>query len=295
MDDKPALRPGLAVGESLRAVARNIVAEARTALDNPENSDAAAVHDFRRAMKRWRAYLRLVEPFIGEDGHGLRMEARDLARELGGARDAQSALDALSDLEKHGLALSARAVAGVRARIEDIRRNVEAATLEPAMRGRLRDALDHAEARIALWPLHVVTFTDIADQLARYYRRARQELPEAWPDASAEALHELRKDVVTHRYQMEIVEPLWPRHVRMWIGEAQRLRDRLGRHQDLLVLARMTGPHQPLARMRSRLMSAIAERQATHIAAARRIAARLFVDRPGAFRRRLNAMWETGS
>ena len=209
MDDKPALRPGLAVGEALRAVARDIVAEARTALDNPENSDATAVHDFRRAMKRWRAFLRLIEPFIGDDGHRLRMEARDLARALGGARDAQSALDALADLEKHGLAMPPRSLANVRARIEDVRRNAEAATLDPAMRDRLREGLDAAAAQIALWPLHVVSFADIADRLTRFYRRTQQQIPDAWPDASAEALHELRKEVVTHRYQMELIEPLW--------------------------------------------------------------------------------------
>ena len=40
-----------------------------------------------------------------------------------------------------------------------------------------------------------------------------------------------------HRYQMDLVEPLWPRFARMWTAECQRLRDRLGQYQDLLVLA----------------------------------------------------------
>ncbi|HWF94057.1 MAG TPA: CHAD domain-containing protein, partial [Xanthobacteraceae bacterium] len=102
MGDKPALEPGLAVGEALRAVARDILAEARTAIDDPAHSDAVAVHEFRRAMKRWRSFLRMLGPFL-EDGRQLRDEARDLARSLGGARDGQSALDALDDLAKHGL------------------------------------------------------------------------------------------------------------------------------------------------------------------------------------------------
>ena len=92
----------------------------------------------------------------------------------------------------------------------------------------------------------------------RFYRAARQLIPEDWPAADAEDLHELRKRVVIHRYQMDIVEPLWPRFARMWTGEAQRLRDRLGKHQDLLMLESLTGPHQPLARWRSRLAPAIA-------------------------------------
>src|SRR5215469_17627592 len=113
MNEKPALQPGLAVGEALRAVARDILSEARAALENPANSDAVAVHEFRRAMKRWRSFLRMIEPFV-EDGRLLRNEARDLARSLGGARDGQSALDALDDLAKHGLTLSPRSLATMR-------------------------------------------------------------------------------------------------------------------------------------------------------------------------------------
>src|SRR5690348_2703527 len=98
MAEKPAVRPDAAVGEALRAVARDTLSEARTVLDDYERPDAVAVHDLRKALKRWRALLRLLEPFLGEDVRRLRAEARDLARELSGARDAQSAIDALNDL-----------------------------------------------------------------------------------------------------------------------------------------------------------------------------------------------------
>jgi CHAD domain-containing protein len=293
MNERPALRPSVAVGEALRGVARDILAEARAAIENPAKSDAEAVHDFRRAMKRWRALLRLVEPFLGAEARQLRDEARDLAGALTGARNAQSALDALADLEKHGLALSPRSIAGLRRRIEEIRRSAET-TLNGDMRLRLASSLDQASAVVERWPLHTLTFDDVADQLARFYRDARRLLPADWPTADAEELHELRKRVVTHRYQIDIIEPLWPRFVKLWSGEAQRLRDRLGRHQDLLMLASLMAPHQPLARWRSRLLPATAERKAAHVAAAARIAARIFVDKPNALRRRLDAMWTVG-
>ena len=293
MNEAPALRLDVAVGEALGAVARDILAEARAAIENPGKSEAEAVHDFRRAMKRWRALLRLFEPFVGPDGRRLRDEARDLARELSGARDAQSALDALADLDKHGLSLSPRAVAGLRTRIEQIRRSAET-SLNADMRLRLASALDRAETTVERWPLHLVTFDNVADQLTRFYREARKLIPEDWTAADAEELHELRKLVVIHRYQMDIVEPLWPRFARMWTGEAQRLRDRLGKHQDMLMLATLTGPHRPLVRWRSRLAPAIAERRAVYVAAADRIAGRLFVEKPNTFRRRLDAMWRAG-
>jgi CHAD domain-containing protein len=144
------------------------------------------------------------------------------------------------------------------------------------------------------WPLHLVTFDQVAEQLTRFYREVRRMIPANWTAADAEELHELRKRVVIHRYQMDIVEPLWPRFGKMWTGEAQRLRDRLGRHQDMLMLESLTAPRQPLARWRSRLVDGIAERRAAHVAASARLAARLFVEKPGTFRRRLAAMWRVG-
>jgi len=293
MNEKPALQPGLAVGEALRAVARDIVGEARTAIEDPANSDAVAVHEFRRAMKRWRSFLRMIEPFV-EDGRQLRNEARDLARSLGGARDGQSSLDALDDLAKHGLTLSEQSLKTIRGRIEALRQTAETAVLTPDMRLRLMSALTTAENAVARWPLHTLTFADVADRLALGFRDARRALPPHWNDADPEDLHELRKCIVNHRYQMETVAPLWPRFGKMWVGEAQRLRDRLGRHQDLTLLTALTQPHQPLAPWRSRLAPAIAQRMRDHVAASRRIAARLFVEKPGAFRRRLDVIWEMG-
>lgn len=294
MSNTPALQPDLAVGEALRAVARQILADVRAAIEDPTRSDAEAVHEFRRETKRWRALLRLLEPFLGDEGRRLRIEARDLARALGGARDAQSALDAFDDLAKHGLTFSERSLASVRSRIEGLRQAAETTTLTAEMRQRLTQALDQAAAAVELWPLHMLTFAEVADRLARGYQSARRALPKDWTAADAEELHELRKTIVTHRYQMETVVPLWRRFGKMWIAEAQGLRNRLGAHQDLLLLDRLTEPRHPLARWRSRLRPAIEHRKAAHVRAARRIAERLLVEKPKAFRRRLEVMWKTG-
>jgi hypothetical protein len=93
---------------------------------------------------------------------------------------------------------------------------------------------------------------------------------------------------------MELVEPLWPRFGRMWTDEAERLRERLGRCQDLEVLRHFTSPHQPLARWRSRLTPPCSERSAALAQRAARIAHRLFAEKPKAFRQRLEALWEQG-
>lgn len=292
MAEKPVLRPDPAVGPVLRDAAAAILAEARTAIDDRAKPVADAVHAFRRAMKRWRSLLRLLGPFLGEEGRQLKAEARDLARALGRSRDPQSALDALADLSKHGLVLSERSLATVRGRLEMIRRAAERAALSAGMRDRLTAALDRAAAAVDRWPLDALTFTTIARRLARGYRAARRAAPEEWDMATPKQLHRLRKHIVDHRSQMEIVKPVWPDEDETQAKEAHRLRTQLGKHQDLTVLVHFTDPHKPLARWRARLAAPIAELRAKHAKAARRDAVRLLGEKPKVLRRRLENTWK---
>lgn len=294
MSEKPALRPDVPVGEALCAVARDILLDARIAIESPDHSDAVAVHQFRRGMKHWRALLRLLDPFLGEESEDLETVARDLARDLGGARDLQSALEALDDLKERDLPLSDRSFKTARKRIDDLRIAGEISALTSDMRLRIAEALANADVAVNRWPLDKLTFPDVAKRLALSYRDARRAVPKHWFHASPESLHELRKLVVIHRYQIQIVQPLWRRFTRMWIAEAQRLRERLGEHQDLEMLRSLTQPKQPLAHWHAKLEPTIAARQRRQVSAAKRIATRLFVDKPSAFRRRLLVMWETG-
>jgi CHAD domain-containing protein len=294
MAEKPAIRPDVAVGEALGAVARDILSEARTVLDDTDKPDAVAVHDLRKTLKRWRALLRLIEPFLGDDARRLRAEARDQARELSGARDAQSAIEALDDLAESEGKLSARTIASIRGRLDAIRLAAEAASINTADRERLSGAFDAASVSVNAWDLEKLAFADFARELAKTYERLREDSPKDWSKAEPDTLHELRTVVVAHRYQMELVEPLWPKFGKLWVAEAQRLRDRLGAFQDLSVLKGFTAPHGTLAPWRSRLTPLILARQEKHAKAAQRLANRLLAEKPKAFRRRLEALWERG-
>jgi len=293
MGEKPALQPKAAIGPAVRAIAATILAVARATMTDADRADADAVHYFRRAMKQWRALMRLLEPFI-PDAVRLRQEARDHARSLARARDGQSALNAFDDLVKKGMALSERSTATIRSRIEAIRDSEEQAVLTPEMRDKIVAWIDATAASIEQWPLDPFEFSKIAARLAAGYRAARAAIPSDWALASAEELHHLRQRVVDHRYQMDLIEPLWPRHARMWTDEAERLRDRLGRCQDLEILKHLTEPHRPLARWRSRLTPAVAERTNELAHRAATIALRLFAEKPKAFRHRLETLWAHG-
>jgi CHAD domain-containing protein len=287
----PEGQGGSSFGDGLAAVARSIIAEARRVLTDPELSDAEVVHDVRKALKRWRALLRLLSRPLGEQADQMRAEARELMRALSGARDAQSALDALNDLRKADVPFSETSMKTMTARMTEIRDAAEKTAFTQEMRDRLARYLDYATLTLDRWPLRAVDFDTVADGLIATYRRARQLVPENWPDADAEHLHDLRRRVVEHRHQMDLIEPLWPRLGKVWAEEAQRLRNQLGACQDLAVLINLTAPHQPLAPWRSRLTPVIEARRNAHLKTAARLAGRLFAEKPKAFRRRIAALW----
>lgn len=291
MDHKVAPSSDIAAN-ALSDLLRDIVAKGRKPVETPDIADAVAVHDLRKELKRWRAILRLIAPTIGEEAERMRIEARDLAREMAIARDGRAALEAFADLGDDLPNLPARARATIKEKLAQIGARAEAASVTPLRKAQIGELWTRAATAIADWPLERFDRMEAARQLAASYRRVCRAIPPDWSKASPEALHRLRQRVVEHRYQMELSDSLWPKLMRVWISEAQRMRDRLGAHQDLEVLRRMTGLRQPLAHWHSRLVSPIAERQAVHVAGAQRLAGRLFAEKPKAFRRRLAALWE---
>jgi CHAD domain-containing protein len=278
-------------GGGFAAAARLIIADARRALADPELTEAEAVHEVRKALKRWRALLRLLGRPLGDQADQMRSEARELMRALSSARDAQSALDALADLRKTDLPFSPTSMETIHKRLTEMRDDAEQTGFTKTMRERLARYLDYATLSLERWPLKEIDFDTVADGLTSTYRRARQLLPDSWPEAEAEHLHDLRRRVVEHGHQMDLIEPLWPRLGQVWAEETQRLRSRLGACQDLAVLTNLTAAHQPLAPWRSRLAPVIAARRASHLKTAARLAGRLFAEKSKAFRRRIAALW----
>ncbi|MDO8981935.1 MAG: CHAD domain-containing protein [Afipia sp.] len=287
------------IAHSLREVADDILATARAAqerLQEPLHSGkpSAAIHDLRVALKRWQALLRLLEGPIGDEVMVLRHEARLLARAFGRSRDAQSVLDALADIAKQRdagtPAMSKRTEATITQRLRETRDASEAAQLNAEVHQHLRNGVAQASACLASWPLERIDFEDIVTALARSYRRARRRLPRKWEDMEPEAIHDFRKAVVTFRYQLDLIAPLWPKVWRAFIDEVQRVRMQLGRSNDLVALSLLTQPNQPLAHWRSRLTPPIESRRRLHLERARLLSGRVFAESPRSFRKRIETL-----
>lgn len=283
MDDAPAAPPaadpgsgpapgGLLPPDPLSAALGVALDKITVAADLPDAVEM--VHGARKAMKEYRALLRLIP---GEGATLARREAAAAARGLASARDYAAALEALEALRVArrigvGDFKAAQALIGADSPPEgDLAGCREAlATFAAAARARLGAGLSAAAAA-----------TDIPEGLGRAYRQARNGR-----FRNAQAVHETRKDVVTHRYQMSFVAAHFGRGARRAV-RAQALRDLLGAHHDIEILRPLLkdvadGLGPPATK---RVENALRRQQKELRRQAKRLHARLFRRKPKAFAR----------
>jgi len=141
-----------------------------------------------------------------------------------------------------------------------------------------------AEERIASWPLLEDAFQTIAGGLRRIYRDGRRSMKTAH---SAEEIHEWRKEVKTHWYHAQLLQPIWPPVMKPYAEMLDKLSHFLGDHHDLHVLAERIGRKSPT------VLRTAAARQKELEEKAAELGARIFAERPGAWLARMRNYWST--
>ena len=268
----PAVPPApvSAAGQALVLALVDVLDTLNEAIEEPDPVEM--VHDARKAMKELRALLRLVP---GETALALRRHTAEVARTLSGARDKAAAGEAVDVIEAAGLLLACDAT-DARAAI-----GPDAAAPEEAERHRSTVTAFGAQVRARLagdfGP--EVAAADVGAGLAKAYRQARRA-----HFADPRAMHEVRKRVVTHRYQMGFIASAFGGRGTKRARKAQRLRDILGAYQDIEILRPLLQAAPDLAdgtRQRLDFAMDLAQKRLKKKARVRHKA--LFRLRPGAF------------
>ncbi|MBS7541626.1 CHAD domain-containing protein [Ancylobacter oerskovii] len=276
-------------GTLSRVVARNALAAALQAA--AEAADAAferddraeAVHDVRKAFKQLRGLLRLVRGAHRREARHLRAEIGAAARTLSGPRDEVVRRETLDRLAAKGR-LSLRACRSARAALTGGPAPEERPAPVAELRG-LVARCTRVATRLAESAGRDMPVAALAADYTRARRRGRSVV--SGDDAD---MHELRKAVIAHRYQMELLTPCWPALGKPWVKQLQKLRDRLGHHHDLAMLvAAVAAEGSAGTGWRAEVAAAARARQARLAARALRLHARLFAERPKAFARRIRA------
>ncbi len=308
-------------GDGLRRIALGQIDTALDALRGARGSPQERVHEARKALKRLRALLRLLEDVLGENAYERESAVvRDAGRRLAQARDAEvllSTLDALIDRHPKQLG-GRRAVRRLRARMKMERDGAaERALADAAGDGMLAELLG-LRARCATWELAAIEQIDALEPaLSRIYGKGRKRMRRAARAAgkrtSGRRLHEWRKRVKDLRYVAEMLDRAnADRRARETAKRKTRKRDRkraafvgavarradelgelLGEEHDLGVLAEhvraesRSGAAAPGRRSRKALLKMIARRRKRLRKRAMRDGERLYSSRPKPFVRRI--------
>ncbi len=313
-------RLGLARKERLAAGLRRMALEqadvALEALETIPGGDAgSAVHEVRKAIKRLRTIVRLLEgqlgsPTCAREQAALRAAASMLAR----ARDAEVLLSTLEQLiSRHPKRLAGNGgVARMRLVLAAQREEAERGLLEPGVRLRVGDELRLFRARAESWQLVEAPGVDAVEVgLRRIYRQGRKRYRRAGRKRGGRTrtMHQWRKRVKDLRYATEALQREPPsrkgsgakakakvkareeaRWLRRLAKRADALGELLGEEHDLATLGEWVAEHGDSAgagrRTRRRMQKLIARRRSSLRRQALRDARGLYRRKPGRFMRR---------
>ncbi|MGE3310286.1 MAG: CHAD domain-containing protein [Limisphaerales bacterium] len=201
-----------------------------------------AIHQTRVALKRQRAWLRLLRPTLEPGlpdrlGRRLRLAGRRLA----GARDAVVARDTLKDL-----AARRRTTETESAALDRIHRRVTRAVTDPKLpSAETQRSIAHAESCLrstgvalskASWRKRGWSILGAGIRIS--YRRARRRLRIVRKSTDASAFHAWRTASKSLLYQVQILLPCAGRRTQRWIADLDHFQSALGDLNDLDVLGK---------------------------------------------------------
>jgi CHAD domain-containing protein len=285
------LRRGEPLRRAIKRMARAELEDARQAWTNRGRPLADRVHGLRTATKKVRALARLVRPVTGRPARRADRRLGKLARAVSRLRDAEVVLRAFEDLIGGNPRGQSESLQAARAKLGK-QLCEQARTFETARRrNEVADRLRREQRGVKRWAPDGGGWSLLGAGLCAGYRRAREAMRRALDDPSGVTFHAWRRAVKAHRFQVRALVPLWPAELEARVDQLEGLGDLLGREHDLTVLAEtLVAERRCFADDRecSRLLASVEKRRRELRAESRPVGARLFAERPRAFRRRVH-------
>jgi CHAD domain-containing protein len=251
--------------------------------------DEEVLHRFRTTIKRLRAWLRLIRPAVGSaffDRENQRL--RIAARLLSGTRDSEVARETLKALpvshqpipirEAMNAVLPGLEKRGERAKGHKANVNEVKARLEQTLQSFRHLQLPGTDQEIIKAGIRVV------------YKQGRRRMKEAIRTGEDSAYHRWRIRAKHLYYDLQFLEPVWPKQLHRMLSRLSKLQDRLGLDHDLIVLrAELTKTPDAFGGKEAvqRIVSCL-DRQSHELRrAAEPLGRKIWRQKPGRFSRRL--------
>jgi CHAD domain-containing protein len=320
------LQPGEALPDGLRRMAVEQTDVALAALAGAEGGGARkAVHEARKAIKRLRTIVRLLEGELGPKAAAREQATlRSAAGRLAAARDAEVMLDTLDAIvaRRPGKLGGRRGIVRLRRHLQAERDEAERRMLAPRNRMVVADELRLFRARALTWELSTRPGIGVIDEgLSRLYRQGRRRRRRAAGRRGGHMrpMHQWRKRVKDLRHAAEALRRANPpagrlerlpgkrrkrvsaegRWVRRLATRADELGELLGEEHDLAVFGIWLAENGKAAGVgrstRRRLHKEISGRRRKLRRRALRDGRRLYARKPRAFLRRVERAYAAGA
>lgn len=269
-----------------------------------------AIHESRKAIKRVRSLLRLVQGEIPK--RILKYEdktLRDTSRTISEIRSAAAIVGAATVVtDLYGDLLAEGTFQEMLERLGQRRDRVELRALEdPRLVGRIVRNLERAYHRYAGWPTDADAreiygmgirddFAAIRPGLHETYGRGRTEMVAAYQTGSSHDFHAWRKRAKYLRHQMEFLAPLWPETVIGMAVTLDLLGEVLGEDHDLAEVVDLIHDRPELCpnpRERSLFTALASQRRAELELAAEVLGRRIYAEKPDSLQSRFSEYWDS--
>lgn len=269
-----------------------------------------AIHESRKAIKRVRSLLRLVQGEIPKRILKYEDKAlRDTSRAISEIRSAAAIAGAAAVIKDlYGDLLAEGTFEEMLAHLSQRRDVIELTALGDAeLVGRIVRSLERAYHRYSGWPTDTDArevygmgirddFEAIRPGLADTYGRGRREMVAAYKGGSSHQFHGWRKRAKYLRHQMEFLAPLWPEVVMGMAVTLDLLGEVLGEDHDLAELVDLIHERPglcPNPRERSLFTALASQRRAELQLAAEVLGRRIYAEKPSSLQGRFGEYWES--
>ena len=219
------------VSDGVKRVARRELKKAAGQLhDNGARGREAHIHEARKSIKKVRALFRLIQDELGDGYTRDSGRLREAGQSLSPVRDAGAMITAFDRLVKRRNIRKRDAAPMRRGLIEHRARLEEELGLAELMAGAARKLVDERRS-VKIWKVKRDGFRVIENGLKKTFRRGRKAFCTALKTGHREDLHEFRKRVKDHWYQVRLLggQIAYERNLK-------RLEDSLGEYLNLEML-----------------------------------------------------------
>jgi CHAD domain-containing protein len=258
--------------------------------------EGGGVHAARKRLKLSRSLLRMMEPALGkevfarEDGC-----LKQASHALAGLRRNEAMLEAVGKLDAGRSAATAAVLEALSRAIRDMQAESADAGSLPERIAAALEQIESLRSRLADWPLPKRDIRFFVAGMRSSYARARKKLSEGLESGEVTLLHEARKSIIHHYHHLDLLKPVWPKLLVVWLAELQDLREALGDLNDLdeleglLAQGTLALPDKVTEEAALKLINA---RRESLIGKIGRDTGHLFAERPNSFAARMAALWE---